>query len=49
MHMVHIGFSKIRVKIILDSVLRVFGDHMMAHKRPSLSSDTEIQHLKSLE
>ena len=21
-----------------DTVLRVFGDHMMAHKRPSLSS-----------
>ena len=33
----HIGFSKIRLKGI-SSVLRVFGDHMMAHKRPSLSS-----------
>ena len=32
----HIGFSKIRVK--REIVLRVFGDHMMAHKRPSLSS-----------
>ena len=35
MHIMHISFPKIRVT---DTVLRVFGDHMMAHKRPSLSS-----------
>ena len=35
MHLMHISFPKIRVT---DTVLRVFGDHMMAHKRPSLSS-----------
>ena len=37
MHIMHISFPKIRVT---DTVLRVFGDHMMAHKRPSLSSDS---------
>ena len=35
MHIMHISFPKIRVT---DTVLRMFGDHMMAHKRPSLSS-----------
>ena len=34
MHIMHIGFPKVRV---MDTVLRVLGDHMMAHKRPSFS------------